>query len=320
MVHERRHDSRNPGDDKVQKAGKTRMPAEPERQNGTSQEDAKSRRVPTQQMKLSEELAQYVPPILPRDPPDKRGISSSRFVPVSELAHRKAPEELELQTQQFSLILPLGGVIKRRVLIDLLAEHLNVDTLVAERRIVLGKGILLRDLGYDEARALQTRFRKGGQEVAIVTQRPELEFGPPLEIFAIGLSGAILEVMTSGERIQVLREHVVLIGCGGVRLAPGVLMPKNVMDLFCQDPQYRFRIWETTFNFKSAPFASGVPGEESFFNLATGLATKLPRAKGTPQLIAMIENHLLSPQIFESLEEYDHYNQWVLWNYYGEKV
>jgi len=50
------------------------------------------------------------------------------------------------------------------------------------------------------------------------------------------------------------------------------------------------------------------------------LAKELPRAKGTPQLIAMIEKRLLSPQVFESMEEYDNYNQWVLWNHYGEKV
>ena len=320
MVDDKNLEHQDLGDDKAQQAGETSLPAEAEEQDATLEKERKPRTVADRQLKLPEELAQYELPILPGEPAHQPQESPPTAVPVEPIPHRQALAEQEWQTRQFSLILPLGGLVKRRVLIDLLAEHLDIDTLAAERRIVLGKGILLRDLGYDAARKLQTRFRQAGQKVLVVTQHPGLEFGPPQEIFAIGLSGSTLEVLTSEERIRVPREQMILIGCGGVRLAPGVLTSKNVMDLFCQNPQYYFRIWETTFNFRSVPFASGALGEENFLNLATCLVKELPRAKGTPQLIVMIEKRLLSPQVFESMEEYDHYNQWVLWNHYGEKV
>ncbi len=320
MVDDKNLKHQDPGDDKEQPTGETLLPAEAEEQGATPEKERKPRTVADRQLKLPEELAQYEPPVLPGEPADQSQESSPTAVPVEPIPHQQALAEQEWQTRQFSLILPLGELVKRQVLIDFLAEHLNVDTLAAERRIVVGKGILLRDLGYGAARELQTRFRQAGQDVLIVAQHAGLEFGPPQEIFAIGLSGSTLEVLTSEERIRVPREQVILIGCGGVRLAPGLLTSKNVMDLFCQNPQYHFRIWETTFNFRSVPFASGALGEENFLNLATCLVKELPRAKGTLQLIAMIEKRLLSPQVFESLEEYDHYNQWVLWNHYGEKV
>ncbi len=308
------------GDDKAQQADKTSLPAEEGKQDATPEKEHKPQTVSDRQLNLPEELAQYEPPVLPGEPADQLQESPPTAVRAEPIPHQQSLAEQELQTRQFSLVLPLGELVKGQVLIDFLAEHLNVDMLAAERRIVLGKGILLRDLSYDAARELQTRFRQAGQKVLVVTQHPGLQFGPPQEIFSIGLSASILEVLTSVERIPVPREQVILIGCGGVRLAHGVLMAKNVMDFFCQNPQYHFRIWETTFNFKSVPFVSGALGEENFLNLATCLAKELPRAKGTPQLIAMIEKRLLSPQVFESMEEYDNYNQWVLWNHYGEKV
>ncbi len=320
MVNDKNLEHQDLGDDKAQQAGETSLPAEAEEQDATLEKERKPRTVADRQLKLPEELAQYELPILSGEPADQPQESPPTAAPVRPIPHRQALAEQELQTRQFSLILPLGGLVKRRVLIDFLAEHLDVDTLAAERRIVLGKGMLLRDLGYDAARKLQIQFRQAGQEVMVVAQHPGLEFGPPQEIFAIGLSGSTLEVLTSEERIRVPREQMILIGCGGVRLAPGVLTSKNVMDLFCQNPQYHFRIWESTFNFRSVPFASGALGEENFLNLATCLLKELPRAKGTPHLIVMTEKRLLSPQVFESMEEYDHYNQWVLWNHYGEKV
>jgi hypothetical protein len=320
MVDDKNVEHQDLGDDKAQQADETSLPAEAEKQDATPEKERKPRSVADRQLKLPDELAQYAPPILPSEPADQPQESALTAVPVEPIPQRQALSEQERQTRQFSLILPMGELVKRWVLIDFLAEHLNVGTLAAERRIVLGKGILLRDLGYDAARKLQARFRQAGQEVLVVAQHPGLEFGPPQEIFAIGLSGSTLEVLTSVERIRVPREQVILIGCGGVRMAPGVLTSKNVIDLFCQNPQYHFRIWETTFNFKSVPFASGALGEENFLNLATCLVKELPRAKGTPQLIVVIGKRLLSPQVFESLEEYDHYNQWVLWNHYGEKV
>jgi hypothetical protein len=320
MPNHKNREYKKKDDDKPKPARKSSRNRRLKQQNAISHKGTQRPAAPQGQPRLSEELAQYEPPVLPRETADQSQEASLTSTSYGLSLQGSPRAGGAPQDQRFSLIIPIGKALKRRVLIELLAEHFNIDPLAAERRIVSGKGMLMHDLNYDTARKLQSKFRDAGQEVLIIAQHPGLEFGPPEEIFALNLSGSLLEVLTAEERIRVPRIQVILLACGGLRLAPGVLTSKSVLDLFCQNPKHHFRIWETTFDFKCMPVASTTLSEENFLNLANYLVKELPRAKATPQLITMIHKQLFSPQVFESTEEYDHYNQWVLLNHYGETV
>jgi hypothetical protein len=80
------------------------------------------------------------------------------------------------------------------------------------------------------------------------------------------------------------------------------------------------RIWENTFNFRDSNLNLPSFEEKNFLALAKKFIEVSPYIRRTASLDKMIHEDLLSPQLFDSLIEYDNYNFWYFINFFGDKV
>jgi tetratricopeptide (TPR) repeat protein len=252
--------------------------------------------------------------------PETKRPPATTAAPVSPVAVKPRKQPIDLSQSRFIAAIAAGKKVKFPTLVEIVSQHLQIDRTSAERRIILGKGILFRDLDLHSAALVYRIFEKSEQGIVIVRMTPKISFESEREVEHCVFRDRSIRFASLGEDVEIWKEEIILLCCGSVQLTAGAGSPKSVLDIFVRDPKLLLRIWENTFGFRGSNLDLPTFEEKNFLMLCKRFAAETPVAVRTGVFERMIEHDLLCPQIFDSLVEYDNYNYWHLLNAYGEKT
>lgn len=263
------------------------------------------------------------PPITEREISEKKSFEEKKVVPKPKSAvteKKKLPsedEKIDWENKRYFLIIPLKEKIKFRQLAETIASYSKVSLAEAERALVNGKGIILHDVPYTDAKELRSALREKGQNIIAIVDEDSVRLPPVEEALKGWFYAELLELQLeeSGESRQFKWKDVLLLSCGNVDCDPGRGAYKNLLDIIVStdmQTRQRIRIWESTFDFKSSNLPLKKLAQENFLMLVKQIFKHASNAVMTQVVIEMMKQDQLSPRQFGSMETYENY---LLWNY-----
>ncbi|MCD6386558.1 hypothetical protein J7M23_12385, partial [Candidatus Sumerlaeota bacterium] len=219
--------------------------------------------------------------------------------------------------KNYFLIIPLKEKINFRLLSETIARYNNVSLAVAERALVNGKGIILHNVPYEDARELRDSLRQKGQNIIAIVDDDAAHLPPAEEVLKGWFYSELLELqLEKGLTSQQFKwKDVLFLSCGNIDCDPGRGAYKNLLDIIVnteKQSKQHLRIWETTFDFKSSNLPLKKIAQENFLLLVEQVYKYASNAVMTQVVIEMIRQKQLSPRRFGSMETYENY---LLWNY-----
>ena len=230
----------------------------------------------------------------------------------------KKKKESHKPDEFYAIMLQYGRSIHFRRTINFFCDYYNIDRISAQRRIRFGKGILFRSLDRATAEDLKKSLQAVPQDIHVVKETSQTVLPEPKEILVWLFSGRHFQVQTDKEKFVLSWKNVKLLCGGNVRLAGDSY--KKVLDVTLSEPFMRIRIWDTTFNYKASGIKYDSLGNRNFLNLVKVLKKFTKGARFSPTLEEMLKQDLPEPKKFESPEEFDNYNQWLYFTFFGEPM
>jgi len=249
-----------------------------------------------------------------------RSLEEEKFRKEQEERQQRQEYEAVLENSQFSAILPLGKRIHFDATCEVLARHLDIDPSAAKRKVRRGKGIVLRDLSYDEMVEFYHSLLDCPQKIVFVRQSEELDYGAVQPMLSAQPLDRNAKVATERGLFRVEWEHVKLISAGWVRTSRTSEEQDLVADFFIQSPSRHLRLYDNTFSYRSWYGQDTPPPEDRFRILVLQWAHQCPSAQLSHTIQLVTKEQLEDFQVFSSINEFDNYNRWLILGHFGEQI
>lgn len=234
------------------------------------------------------------------------------------------PAEIDWQQAKYFLIIPRKEQINYELLAEAIANYRQIELPEAEWSLIIGKGIVLRDLPFEAAVKIQQELRKRGQNIYAVVADEHTLLPPPIDVKTCWLYSDYLQVKleTQEARQRYRWQDIIFLSCGSIDVEPGQGAFKSILDfvIFATDSPQLLRIWETTFDFKASNLPLKIVAQENFLMLVKEFCQRSSRAVITPVLREMVRQEALSPRQFATMEIYENYSLWYYLSHFGKQL
>ncbi|MEQ8822700.1 MAG: hypothetical protein RLY93_20880 [Sumerlaeia bacterium] len=225
-----------------------------------------------------------------------------------------------LQGARFALLLPPGQRIRLDDVAEALKRVRGMTEGEAKTAVVERKGLLLDRLSLDDVLEMFPKIRDIPQPLYFVAVDRALRPHKRFDVLK-------LDFLEPGMKLSTLRgvkkarwEHVRLLSTGRLDRQP-------VIDLYCNLPSKHYRLRAGQFSFRSVEQEiemnrDGVKADplEAWKRLLICLRDRCPEAHISHTVENFFTGRTYKPQKFSSDQEFDLYNQWLLYARYGESV
>lgn len=238
-------------------------------------------------------------------------------------------DKINWQSGEYFLIIPRKENINFRLLAQTIADYRQIDLTTAERLLVIGKGIILRQVPFADALRLCRELTSKGQRIIAVLSEPETLLPSPIDIRCCWFYKDYIELATEQplamavEKRRYLWKDIKFLSCGNVDMEPGQSAFKALLDFVVatsNEPLRLFRIWENTFEFKSTNLSLNSMAQENFLLLVTEIYNRSRNAVTTPVVREMVRQRALAPRQFAAPDVYENYTLWYYLNYFGRRL
>ncbi len=242
---------------------------------------------------------------------------------------RSPSDKINWQSGEYFLIIPRKENINFRLLAQTIAEYRQIDLPTAERSLVIGKGIILRQVPFADTMRLCRELTSKGQRTIAVLSEPEILLPSPIDISCCWFYKDYIELATeqplamAAEKQRYSWKDVKFLSCGNVDMEPGQCAFKALLDFVVatgNEPLRLFRIWENTFEFKSTNLLLNSMAQENFLLLVTEIYKRSREAVATPVVREMARQRALAPRQFAAPDVYENYTLWYYLNYFGKRL
>lgn len=268
----------------------------------------------------------------PSAPPDRPQTSSQFLRRADELQQQyddlRRQNELVRQArhaaagdEKFAIALPLHRPIHPKRIAHLLAPYLERTPQQILEIMKNGKGIIFDNLDISSFQDLVKITRPVSPDLLFVQISSKLQFNPPIDVLRLELANVGGRAISQDRDVPFHWGEALLVGVGRVYLDELRRAGKNVLDIFLTRENLHLRIWDATFHYKASGCDYDPLGDRNFIGLVSRLSQTAPgHIRFSPTVLRMLERNESMPQRFESVNSYDRYNRWLLFNYYGKRV
>ncbi len=248
---------------------------------------------------------------------ESKGISES-FDDKS--VEKEKSKKAKWESANYTIIFEPGQMIDPSLMLNILSKILDEDPRLSRKRIVHGKGIISRNINFQSAVNMLKSFYEKGQKVLVVREDRALIYDSPIEISSCNFFENGFNAFTAYEEYKILSTEIFLMAMGGILVYSESDYPKNVLDIFIQEPHVRLRFWETTFNFKQSGLLYESDKSNNILNIIKKLTAVAPHAIICPNIKSLLKNPDRKIRHFHSIMEFENYADWMLLSYFGKDL
>lgn len=249
-----------------------------------------------------------------------RTLEVQKFQKEQEERQNRQAYEALLQNSKFSALLPVGKRIHFEDTSQILAGFMDVDISSAKRKLRRGKGIVLRDLSYDDMVTFYHSLLDCPQKIVFVRQSEDLDFGSIQTIMSAQPGEKNARITTEKGIFRVDWEKVKLISAGWIQSSKTEEERLLAVDMIVETPRRHLRLYDHTFNYRSWFGGSPPPPEQRFRVLTTDWVKHCPGAEVSHTIRLVAKEESEDYQVFSSALEFDNYNRWLLLSHFGEQI
>ena len=218
-----------------------------------------------------------------------------------------------LRDAHFAVVLPPGKRIAPEDVAAVIADVESIPEAEAKAAVVERKGIVFPDLVLEDLFEVWLKTEGKRDYLLFVATDRDLK---PLEVLAVNE----LEPTPKGLRLSTAAgpRHL---RWEDIRLmSAGRLDRRHTLDIFTAKPTRVLRVQALTTRLPTLADVESQEFNDAFRALCKGLAERAPRALQSFTLDKFLADEATKPQKFAQPEEFDHYNRWLLFGHFAEKV
>lgn len=266
---------------------------------------------------ISPQIEKSIPMEIPELPVFPELKDEELKEPVQDKAITK---KTKYESATYSVIFEPGQTIEPDIFVNIISEIINVEPKITRKRLMHGKGIILRNIECSNALVILKRFYENKQKVLAIREDDILLYKESKEVLHCNFFDSGFNCVTAHDTYKILSKEIFLISFGGIKISSESNSNRNVLDIFVQSPHIRLRFWETTFNFKQSGINYEPTHVNNIYNLIKKLSAVAPHAILCPNIKTILKHPERQPRHFHSILEFENYGDWLLFSYFGKDL
>jgi len=240
--------------------------------------------------------------------------------PKTQPASQQPAKKIDWESSSYTIIFPPGKIAHPDLSVNIISEFLNIENSVARKRIYHGKGIILRNIDFKNARDILQNFKVSGEKIRAIREDAALIYSDSHEVLSCNFLENGLICKTENQEYVIPPKEALLLAGGSILISSKEGNKKDLIDLFIKNPNLRLRFWENTFNFKKSGISFNPTLENNLLFLIKKISAFAPHLIFCPNVKTVLKHTIKFPHTFYSLNEFENYGDWLILSQFGKDL